>query len=162
MPQSLRLSITSCLARKRSPWPFGMRRSGGLGLVHRFGMKYVGCFCLSSSTYPYPFHLAQPKDFETFGITIRIVCGEIIENHTAANIPQDTKAESFYSYLHNPVRGAVAYDTNNGHGLPVTSTKVVPVGYHTHLASIRPWKSKTVEICTSTPVNVNQFPLLFN
>lgn len=79
-------------------------------------------------------------DFKVLGNAFVSICSEIVEEHKSAKIPQNSKCESFHSYLHHPVRGAVACDPNNGHGCPrpITSTKVVPVGYHTHLASLRP------------------------
>lgn len=107
--------------------------------MHRFGMMYVNCFCLSSSTYPYSFRLLQHTDFEKLGVALAEISGQIIQEYHKANIPHDHKAESFYSYLHNPVPGAVTYDINNvqASASANTGTKLVPVGYYTHLASIR-------------------------
>ncbi|KAJ3756367.1 PLP-dependent transferase [Lentinula raphanica] len=80
------------------------------------------------------------SDFEVLGNALVSICGEIVIEHQNANIPPESKARSFNSYLEHPFPGAVAYDTNDGAGSlrPVTATTVVPVGYHTHLASIRP------------------------
>ncbi|KAJ4469660.1 pyridoxal phosphate-dependent transferase [Lentinula aciculospora] len=80
------------------------------------------------------------SDFEILGNALVSICSEIVAEHKNANIPQNSKAQSFNSYLERPFKGAVAHDYNKGLGYPqpVTATTVVPVGYHTHLASIRP------------------------
>ncbi|KAJ3893796.1 pyridoxal phosphate-dependent transferase [Lentinula edodes] len=80
------------------------------------------------------------SDFEILGNAFVSICGQIVIEHQNANIPPDSKAKSFHSYLDHPFRGAVACDPNDGLDCPrpVTATTVVPVGYHTHLASIRP------------------------
>ncbi|KAJ3979709.1 PLP-dependent transferase [Lentinula detonsa] len=80
------------------------------------------------------------SDFEALGRAFVSICSDIVAEHENAHIPPESKAESFYSYLEHPFQGAVAYDSKDGVGAhrPVTATAVVPVGYHTHLASIRP------------------------
>ncbi|KAJ3978936.1 PLP-dependent transferase [Lentinula detonsa] len=80
------------------------------------------------------------SDFEVLGKAFVSICSDIVAEHENAHIPPESKAESFYSYLEHPFQGAVAYDPKDGVGAhrPVTATTVVPVGYHTHLASIRP------------------------
>ncbi|KAJ3726522.1 pyridoxal phosphate-dependent transferase [Lentinula guzmanii] len=79
-------------------------------------------------------------DFKILGNALVTICSEIVAEHKHANVPGNCKASSFESYLQQPIKGAVALDLDNALGAPkpVTTTKVVPVGYHTQLASIRP------------------------
>ncbi|KAJ3838422.1 PLP-dependent transferase [Lentinula raphanica] len=80
------------------------------------------------------------EDFTTLANALVTICSEIVTEHSNANIPADCKAASFESYLQHPIQGAVALDSDNAIGAPkpITTTEVVPVGYHTQLASIRP------------------------
>ncbi|KIK61027.1 hypothetical protein GYMLUDRAFT_167026 [Collybiopsis luxurians FD-317 M1] len=80
------------------------------------------------------------EDFNVLGNAFVSICSEIIEEYNSANIPEDCKADSFEAYFRHPIKAAVFYDPGHGREVPkpVTSTHVVPVGYHTTLASIRP------------------------